>query len=53
MNLHQLEEQRDFDGNAHRLQPINCRLWRIVGFVGVVIVLALACWSQFRIGGGP
>jgi len=32
-------------------QPMN--VWRIIGYVGVVIVLLLACWSQFKIGGGP
>ena len=53
MTFSDLREQRDFQNNAHRLQPVNCRLWRIVGCIGVVIVLILAVWTQFRIGGGP
>ncbi len=53
MDLRQIEDQLDFADNAHRLQPVHCRLWRIIGYVGVVLVLALAVWSQFWIGGGP
>ncbi len=53
MNLSNLRDQFDFADNAHRLQPVHCRLWRIVGYLGVVVVLALAVWSQFQIGGGP
>jgi len=52
-DLSEQRDQRDFSNNAHRLRPVYCNLWRIIGYVGVVVVLALAVWSQFRIGGGP
>lgn len=51
MTLHELEDRMDWTEN--QLPPVRCRLWRIVGYVGVVVVLVLAVWSQFRLGGGP
>jgi hypothetical protein len=53
MNLNQIEDDLDFADNAHRLQPVRCHVWRIAGYLGVVAILLLVVWSQFRIGSGP
>jgi hypothetical protein len=50
MNLSDERDRLDFADNAHRLQPVHCNLWRILGYIGVVVVLAIVVWSRFRIG---